>query len=78
MLFRSQENITVGQRIEKFNLEYFNGTTWEQIAEGTTVGAKRLIRFKPVTANKVRLNITSSRLNPTLTAIGLYKQFTGL
>jgi alpha-L-fucosidase len=62
-----QENITVGQRIEKFNLEYFNGTGWEQIAEGTTVGAKRLIRFKPVTAQKVRLNITSSRLNPTLT-----------
>jgi len=72
-----QENITIGQRIEKFNLEYFNGTNWEQIAEGTTVGAKRLIRFKPVTAQKVRLNITSSRLNPTLTAVGLYKQFTG-
>ena len=72
-----QENITIGQRIEKFNLEYFNGTSWEQIAEGTTVGAKRLIRFKPVTAQKVRLNITSSRLNPTLTAMGLYKQFTG-
>lgn len=73
-----QENITIGQRIEKFNLEYFNGTNWQQITEGTTVGAKRLIRFKPVIAQKVRLNITSSRLNPTLTTIGLYKQFSGL
>jgi alpha-L-fucosidase len=69
-----QENITVGQRIEKFNLEYFDSKNWVQITDGTTVGAKRLIRFKPVTAQKIRLNITSSRLNPTLTAMDLYKQ----
>ncbi|WP_121813056.1 alpha-L-fucosidase [Mucilaginibacter kameinonensis] len=72
-----QENITVGQRIEKFSLEYFNGTTWEQAAEGTTVGAKRLIRFNAITAQKVRLKILASRLNPTLTTLGLFKQFTG-
>jgi alpha-L-fucosidase len=69
-----QENIAIGQRIEKFTLEYSDGKNWVQITEGTTVGAKRLIRFKPVTAQKVRLKITSSRLNPTLTAMGLYKQ----
>ncbi|MDN5288780.1 MAG: alpha-L-fucosidase [Mucilaginibacter sp.] len=73
-----QENITIGQRIEKFNLEYFDGKNWVQITDGSTVGAKRLIRFKPVTAQKIRLNITSSRLNPTLTAMGLYKQPAGL
>jgi alpha-L-fucosidase len=72
-----QENIAVGQRIEKFSFEYFNGTTWEQAAEGTTVGAKRLIRFKAIIAQKVRLKILASRLNPTLTSLGLYKQFTG-
>lgn len=69
-----KENITVGQRIEKFSLEYFNGKSWEVITDGTTVGAKRLIRFKPVLAQKVRLKIIASRLNPTLTALGLYKQ----
>lgn len=69
-----KENITVGQRIEKFSLEYFNGKSWETITDGTTVGAKRLIRFKPVLAQKVRLKIIASRLNPTLTALGLYKQ----
>jgi alpha-L-fucosidase len=69
-----KENITVGQRIEKFDLEYLNGNTWSALTEGTTVGAKRLIRFKPVTAQKIRLKISSSRLNPTLTALGLYKQ----
>lgn len=69
-----QENIAVGQRIERFVLEYQQGNDWKQAAEGTTVGYKRLIRFAPVTAQKVRLRILSSRLNPTLSEIGLYKQ----
>ncbi|HTN09269.1 alpha-L-fucosidase [Agriterribacter sp.] len=69
-----QENITIGQRIEKFVLEYQEGNEWKTIATGTTVGYKRLIRFDPVTAKKVRLRILSSRLNPTLSELGLYKQ----
>lgn len=69
-----QENISVGQRIEKFLLEYWNGTQWEKATEGTTVGYKRLLRFPTVTTNKVRLKILSSRLNPTLAEIGLYQQ----
>lgn len=69
-----QENIAIGQRIEKFVLEYRQGNDWKQAAEGTTVGYKRLIRFAPVRAQKVRLRILSSRLNPTLSEIGLYQQ----
>lgn len=68
-----QENIIIGQRIEKFVLEYKEGDEWEKLAEGTTVGYKRLIRFKKVTTDKLRLRILSSRLNPTLSEFGLYK-----
>ena len=69
-----QENIAIGQRIEKFVLEYEKDGQWAQAAEGTTVGYKRLIRFPMVTAEKVRLRILSSRLNPTLSELGLYRQ----
>lgn len=69
-----QENITVGQRIENFVLEYQDGATWKTITKGTTVGYKRLIQFEPVTASRVRLTILSSRLNPTLSELGLYRQ----
>ena len=69
-----QENIAVGQRIENFVLEYKEGGDWKKITEGTTVGYKRLLRFNPVTASEVRLRILSSRLQPTLSAIGLYRQ----
>lgn len=69
-----QENITVGQRIERFELDYWNDNTWKQASEGTTVGYKRLLQFDPVTTDKVRLKIISSRSNPTIAELGLYLQ----
>jgi alpha-L-fucosidase len=68
-----QENISIGQRVEKFVLEYKDGTEWKQIAEGSTIGYKRLLKFNAVTAKQVRLRILSSRLNPTLSSFGIYK-----
>lgn len=69
-----QEEITVGQRIEKFELDYLRAGQWTRAVAGTTVGYKRLLRFPAVTASKVRLRIESSRLNPTLASFGLYLQ----
>jgi alpha-L-fucosidase len=69
-----------GQRIESFVIEMWNGSEWanaETIASDqlTTVGHRRLIRLKsPVTAEKVRVRITDSRLEPTLAELGLFKQ----
>jgi hypothetical protein len=68
-----QENIRLGQRIEGFKLEYWDNTTWKEIATSTTIGYKRILRFEPVTTDKVRLHIVSSRLNPTIAEFGLYK-----
>jgi alpha-L-fucosidase len=43
--------------------------------EQTTVGHKRLLRWKsPVTTDQVRLQITGSRLEPTVAEVGLFKQ----
>ena len=69
-----QENIRIGQRIEKFALEYSDGNGWHEIVHGTTVGYKRLLRFAPVTASKIRLKIMSSRQPAALAEFGLYKQ----
>ncbi len=69
-----QEDIAIGQRIEKFRLDYWDGKRWIKTTQGTTVGYKRLLPFKPVTTKKVRLVIESSRSNPTLAEFGLYKR----
>lgn len=68
-----QENILVGQRIEKFRLEYWAENKWHKFTGATTVGYKRLLRFPIITTDKVRLVIEKSRTSPTLAAFGLFK-----
>jgi alpha-L-fucosidase len=64
-----------GQRIESFSVEVWNGSKWNRMDEQTTVGHKRLLRWNSlVTTDRVRIQITGSRLEPTLAEIGLFKQ----
>lgn len=37
-----RENISTGQRVEKFTLEYLDGVEWKRVTEGTTTGYKRM------------------------------------
>lgn len=72
-LLSLQENIAVGQRVEKFTAEYQNKAgKWVQFTEGTTIGYKRILKFDTITAQKIRVNILSSRLNPTVSELGIY------
>ncbi|MFQ6042943.1 MAG: alpha-L-fucosidase [Candidatus Poribacteria bacterium] len=69
-----QEYIALGQRVEEYRIEVWDGQDWKQIAEGTTIGHKKLDRFSDVTASKVRLSIVKSQANPLIRAFGLYHQ----
>ncbi|RDC57045.1 alpha-L-fucosidase [Pedobacter chinensis] len=70
-----QEYIPLGQRIEAYNIEIFENNSWKKVYDGTSIGAKRLIKLEtPVTTSKVRLNITQSPVCITLSEIGLYKK----
>lgn len=68
-----QEEIRVGQRVEEFALEAWDGNSWRPFAAGTTIGYKRLLHFSEISAQRVRLRITRSRSSPTLAAFGLFK-----
>jgi alpha-L-fucosidase len=56
-----KEDIRHGQLIEAFALDSWDGTEWKEIARGTTVGWKKLLRFPRVEAAKVRLRILKAR-----------------
>jgi len=71
-LLQLQENISKGQRVESFVFEIWRDGAWEKIAEGTTIGYKRIVPFKAVTTKKVRLRILSSRLQPNIGGAGLF------
>jgi alpha-L-fucosidase len=68
-----QEQFTLGQRVEKFALDWWDGLGWKPIIEAATIGHKRLLRFPEVTTSRVRIRILDSRDSPTLREVGLYK-----
>ncbi|HCX56826.1 MULTISPECIES: alpha-L-fucosidase [Sphingobacterium] len=67
-----QELIALGQRVERFNLEIWRDGVWKEVLAGTTIGNKRLLTFPEVSAQRVRINILASRLNPQIEQLGLY------
>ena len=52
-----KEDIRHGQRIEAFALDVWDGQGWKEIAQGSTIGWKKLLRFPAVETTKVRLRI---------------------
>ena len=68
-----QENISTGQRVEEALLEYWNGKEWKAIQTFTTVGYKRLLRFKEVDASKFRFTILKSKATVHLAEVGFFK-----
>ncbi len=72
------EDIGRGQHIEAFVIEAWEGagavtdhdllgtTGWREIAKGTTIGWKKLLRFPTVTAEWVRVRILKSRSDSTI------------
>jgi alpha-L-fucosidase len=69
---RLREAIALGQRVEAWALDAETAAGWKTLAEGTTVGVRRILRFEPVTASHVRVRITRARACPAIADVGLF------
>lgn len=67
-----QEDITKGQRVEAFTVEALTAKGWIEIAKGTTIGYKRLLRFPAVKASKLRVKIDACRLTAHISQVAAY------
>jgi len=68
-----QEYICLGQRVGKFNIEAWKDNSWQEIAVGTTIGHKRILRLdKLVETQKLRINIKHSKGCPVISNIEIY------
>lgn len=67
-----QEYIQLGQRVKQFSVEVDQNGAWNKVAEGTTVGHKRILKIDPVKTGKIRIRITDSRACPVLSNIEIY------
>ena len=73
-----EEAIAFGQRIKEFTVEYsLDGGAWKTFDQGTTIGAKRLCRKAPVTADKLRITVTTTSAEPMLSEVGVFKASEG-
>ena len=67
-----QEDIKKGQRVEVFKVEGLIDGNWTKLAEGTTIGYKRLLRFDDVSPEKIRITITETRFGSNIKEIGAF------
>lgn len=67
------EQISQGQRVEKFKIFYLDKDAKEHLfAEGSTIGYKRLLRRKPVEAIQLRIVIEKALAAPFICHIKVY------
>ncbi len=69
---RLQEYIQLGQRIEGFKISGRIRGKWKQVAEGTTIGPRRILIFDTIEADQLEVSITSSPVCVTLSTVEVY------
>lgn len=67
-----QEYITLGQRVKSFTVEVWVNGSWTKVAEGTTIGYKRILKIDPVTTNKIRVTINEAKASLAISNAALY------
>ena len=74
-----EEAIQNGQRINSYKVEYRNGSgAWTVLDEGETIGAKRLVRTSAVTADQIKITVsTTDDKVPMISEVGVYKASEG-
>jgi alpha-L-fucosidase len=69
---RAREAVALGQRVEAWALDVEVDGAWKTVAEATTIGIRRIVRFEPVTASRVRLRVTRARACPAIAEVALF------
>lgn len=67
-----QENILLGQRIEKFRIIAEENGEEKEVYSGTTVGYKKIAALNPVKTKKLKIQVTDARVSVTLSFLGIY------
>lgn len=69
-----REFLPLGQRIDDWALDRWDGSSWVEFAKGTAIGNRRLWRGGDVTTSKVRLRITKAAACPAISEFALHRE----
>ncbi|MFZ9503303.1 MAG: alpha-L-fucosidase [Cyclobacteriaceae bacterium] len=67
-----QEPIWLGQRVRSFTIEGLVDGAWTQLAAGTTIGYKRILKIDPVLTDQLRITIQDSKECVALSSVKIY------
>lgn len=67
-----QEYIRLGQRVRSFTIESWENGSWREVASGTTIGYKRILKLDDVNTSKLRVNIKDSKAPIVLSNLAVY------
>ncbi|MDR0844918.1 MAG: alpha-L-fucosidase [Tannerella sp.] len=70
--FLIQEHIRLGQRVKAFVVEAKKDGGWKKVAEGTTVGYKRILPLEEIETSALRVRITDAKACPLISNIEVY------
>ncbi|WP_409341120.1 alpha-L-fucosidase [Paenibacillus sp. MBLB4367] len=66
------EHIVDGEHILGYRIDVRSGKEWRRVAEGVSIGHKRVERFPAVEADAVRLSVTRSAGTPSIRSLAAY------
>jgi alpha-L-fucosidase len=67
-----REHIALGQRVKGFTVELFKDGKFVEVAKGTTIGYKRILKLGQQQATRLRIRITESKATPILNEVEIY------
>ncbi|XWW45000.1 alpha-L-fucosidase [Fibrella sp. USSR17] len=67
-----EEYITLGQRVKKFSVLAWKDGSYQPVAQGTTIGNRRILRFPTVTTNKLQVRIDDANASPIISHLEVY------
>jgi len=68
----TMEWLVDGQKVQKYSIQVMNGSKWNTVYAGTTIGHKKIDIFPRVSTQRVRLNILSSSETPRIREFQLF------
>lgn len=67
-----QEDIAKGERIREYVIEALENKEWKQVAEGVSVGHKRIHELHNLQAQQIRLRVVKAAATPQIKSVALY------
>ncbi|MGL5244990.1 MAG: MucBP domain-containing protein, partial [Sarcina sp.] len=67
----------MGLRITSYKLEYWNGTSFVVLSQGTTVGDNLMVSFAKISSDKIKFTCSSANRGPTISEIEVFNVIKG-